>query len=99
MKLAHPNTTLAALAQQVDGFFGGGSIDPYIRVLWNDEEVERTEHKLKSRRPRFDHHVKLNFIDIGGDIEAGEEPDLEGTLRFELWDWDGFGGDDLVRDL
>jgi Ca2+-dependent lipid-binding protein len=79
--------------------FSGGSIDPYVRVLWDGKEVGRTEHKVRSQRPRFDHHVKVNFQ--GEEVGLDEDDELRpwsdaATLRLEVWDWDRFGKDDFI---
>ena len=78
----------ASQLPKVDGFLGGGSIDPYVRLLINDEEFMRTEHKVRSQRPRFDHHVKIDFSDDRFPEDA--------IFRFEIWDYDMVGGDDFI---
>ena len=77
---------------KVDGFFSGGSIDPYVRILFDGAEIDRTEHKMRQQRPRFDHHTKINFE---GSEDSGT-PSEDAILRLEVWDWDRIGKDDLI---
>ena len=39
-----------------------GSIDPYVKVLWDEAEIGESDVKWKSQRPRFDYHVQGGLV-------------------------------------
>jgi len=58
-----------------------GKIDPYVVAIWNGEEIERTEVRKQSFRPRFDHHIKIPFHRNGEN--PAPPPDAE--LVLQVW--------------
>ena len=83
--------------------FWGAGIDPYVRIHWCGEEISRTAVKKGSLRPRFDHHVKIDF-EKGNHREEGDErervpPPDNAVMTMELYDWDRIGDDDFVSQV
>ena len=65
---------------EVDNF---GIIDPYAKGTWDGEDLGESEYREKTQRPRWDWHIKLDFVNSSEFAE----------LVIDIWDKDKVGGE------